>query len=96
MAVFLYRIIPPRPDFAETATREEGEMMGQHYLYLKALHEQGVLIFTGRTESGSIGISVFEAKDQAAAQAVSDGDPAKQAGVIDIVVEPFRIVDFAS
>ena len=94
MPVWLYRIIPPREDFALTLSAEEAGAMSAHFDYLKSLHAKGMLKLTGRTESGSIGLSIFEAEDLAAAQAVAENDPAKQAGVIDIVVELFRIVEF--
>lgn len=93
MAAFLYRILPPRADFAATITEAEMEVMGRHFAHLQTLHAAGKLRFVGRAENGDFGLAVFEAADEAEARAVADADPAVAEGLMRVEVHAFRIVD---
>lgn len=93
MAAFLYRILPPRADFAATITEAEMGVMGRHFAHLQSLHAAGKLRFVGRAENGDFGLAVFEAADEVEARAVADADPAVAEGLMRVEVHAFRIVD---
>ncbi|NGM44000.1 hypothetical protein G5B31_00465 [Rhodobacter sp. SGA-6-6] len=93
MPTFLYRILPPRADFAATVTEAEMAVMGRHFGYLQGLHAAGRLRFVGRAENGDFGLAVVEAADEAEARAVAEADPAVAEGLMRAEVHAFRIVD---
>lgn len=96
MSAFLYRILPPRADFAATITEAEMEVMGQHFGYLQNLHAAGKVHFVGRAENGDFGLVVFEATDMAEARSVAAADPAVAGGLMQVEVHAFRIVDMGA
>ncbi|MFB7891309.1 YciI family protein [Microbacterium sp. NPDC056044] len=93
MAQWLYRIVPTRPDMVVDATPDEQRIVGEHFAYLVALRDRGTLILAGRTQeaSGTFGITIFEADDEAAARGVMNADPAVAAGVFAASLHPYRI-----
>jgi RimJ/RimL family protein N-acetyltransferase/uncharacterized protein YciI len=94
MPTYLYRIQPTRSAMlAEGPTPEEARAIGAHFAYLQALAEAGRLFMAGRTlntDASSFGIALYEARDDAAAQAVLRDDPAVRHGVMRGEVLPFR------
>ncbi len=92
MAEWIYFIHPPRADFADTMTVEERAAFSAHYRRLADLTRSGVVVLAGPT-LGSIntGIVVFEAADEASAQAIMDADPVLVAGIARGELRPFEI-----
>ena len=75
-------------------TPQEAEIVSRHFAYLEALAERGVVILAGRTlntDESSFGIVIFQAESEEAAQAIMNGDPAVQAGVMRARLFPYRI-----
>jgi uncharacterized protein YciI len=92
MPHYLIRLRPSRPEMPVSPTPEEAEIVGRHFEYLKAAKETGKLFMAGRTITPPfIGIAVFEADDDAAAEAFLSGDPAIQEGVFNGSVQPFGL-----
>ena len=92
MAEWLYQIHPPRENFVETITDEEAAIMQVHAGYLGDLLEQGVLILAGPTFGRiNTGISVIEAADEEAAQAIMMSDPAITSGLMRPELRPMRV-----
>lgn len=93
MPQWLYRIVPARPDMVTDPTADEQRIVGAHFQYLVDLKARGVLILAGRTqeESGTFGITIFEADDEAGARAVMDDDPAVAAGVFAASLHPYAV-----
>ncbi|HEY9309464.1 MAG TPA: YciI family protein [Microbacterium sp.] len=93
MAQWLYRIVPSRPAMVSDPTPGEQRIVGDHFAYLVALRDRGILILAGRTQEaeGTFGITIFEADDEAAAREVMRADPAVATGVFDATVHPYRI-----
>jgi uncharacterized protein YciI len=94
---FIY-ILQLTPAYTEGKnwTTETEQILGQHFNYLKALYEQGVVKFVGKTEYGiehpdNRGITVFEAENQATADRIMQNDPCVINGIMTAVVHPFRI-----
>jgi uncharacterized protein YciI len=89
--------LQPKYTQQENWTDETNRIVGEHFNYLKSLFEQGIVKFVGKTEYGiehpdNRGISIFEAVDEAAANAIMQNDPCVINGVMTAVVHPFRIV----
>ena len=83
MAHWIYFLHAPREHFAETITDEEAAIMGRHADYLAALLDDGALLLAGPTLGRiNTGIAIFEAPDEAAAQAILDADPSIVEGLM--------------
>ena len=67
-AHFLAIYRPPRPTFGTDATEEEQRVIGEHFQYLKRLMAEGKLLIAGPCEDASMGLAVFEARDEAEAK----------------------------
>lgn len=78
MQGFVFRLVPPRPDFAFTLTPEERQTMEEHLAYLQGLMAEGKVVAFGPVldPEGPFGIGIVTAADQVAAQALADADPA--------------------
>jgi uncharacterized protein YciI len=75
---FVFRLIPPRHDFAFTMSEGERETMMAHIGYWSSLAEQGKALAFGPVNDprGPYGIGVVLAANDAEAAALRDGDPA--------------------
>ena len=92
---YLYRIIPTRLEMlTEGPTDEEAEITAQHFVYLKQLVDEGVVILAGRTINAmerTFGIVIFNAESKDAAVQIMQQDPAVHGGVMDAELFPYRI-----
>src|SRR5450755_1035793 len=77
MATFVFRLIAPRPTFALDMTDEEREIMGRHAAYWQPYLESGQMVVFGPVldDTGSWGLAVVEAEDEAELRAFAAGDP---------------------
>lgn len=82
MPLFLCRLNPPRPTFAEDMTDEERQMMGEHVGYWSGLLDAGRVVAFGPVAdpAGGWGVSIIDAPDEPAVQKMLDGDPVKSRG----------------
>jgi uncharacterized protein YciI len=79
---------------SEGPTAEEEAILAEHFNYLKALAEQGVVQLAGRTQTtdeSSFGIIIFRAETEAAARKIMNDDPAVREGVMLARFFPYRI-----
>jgi uncharacterized protein len=83
MTLFLFRLIPPRADFAQTMTPEEQQAMAEHMEYWQRLLADGRVVVYGPVADpeGVWGIGVVRAVDRAEALAIGERDPSVVAGV---------------
>jgi uncharacterized protein YciI len=90
---FLIRIQPVRPTFTSDITPAEQKIMGSHFAYLKKLAAEGKVVLAGPSDNGvkTFGIIVVEVASEEEAQAILEGDPSQQAGVMKGEVLPFHI-----
>jgi uncharacterized protein YciI len=74
---FLFRLLPPRPDFAFTMSEEERQAMLAHVEYWTGLAKAGSVAAFGPVadHAGPYGIGIVLAHDLAAAEALRDQDP---------------------
>ena len=92
MSTWIYFIHPPRDDFAATMTDAESEAWGRHWERIQRLFLDGSVVLVGPTLGRTnTGICVFEADDEAAAQAIMREDPAIAEGFATGELRPFRL-----
>jgi uncharacterized protein YciI len=75
MQPFVYRLLPPRPDFMTTMTDDERATMTAHVAYWSGLMGAGRVVGFGPVAAG-YGIGLVLAEDLADAEALRDADPA--------------------
>jgi uncharacterized protein len=94
-SLFLYKIQPVRPEMLSTGeTPEEEQAISEHFSYLQALTEAGVVLLAGRTLNtgvSSFGIVILAAGSELEARRVMLGDPAVAQRVMRAELYPFRI-----
>jgi len=78
MKGFVFRLIPPRPDFAFTMNDDESATMTSHVGYWSGLAAQGKALAFGPVNdpNGAYGIGIVLAENDAEALALRDSDPA--------------------
>jgi uncharacterized protein YciI len=83
MSLFLFRLIPPRADFAQTMTPEEEQAMAGHQEYWQQLLRDGRVVVYGPVADpeGVWGLGVVRAEDRAEVLEIGNGDPSVRAGV---------------
>lgn len=92
MSEWIYFLHPPRDDFAATMTDAEKEAWARHWARLQREFATGRVILVGPTLGHkNTGICVFEADDEAAAQAFMEEDPAIAGGFARGELRGFRV-----
>jgi len=83
MPTFVMRLQAPRPTFALDMNDEERAVMGRHAAHWQPFIESGQMVVFGPVldESGSWGLAVIEADDEAELQAHAQQDPVVTSGV---------------
>ena len=91
--IYVLRLVPRL--YADSAwTKEDEAAIGRHLDNFKEATKKGQLILAGRTtEPGdkTFGIAIFEAKDEAAARAFMQSDPAVAGGLMTAELHPFAV-----
>lgn len=91
--IYVLRLVPRL--YADSAwTKEDNMAISRHFARFQKAIETGELILAGRTkEPGdkTFGIAIFEAKDEAAARAFMESDPAVVAGLMTAELHPFAV-----
>ena len=77
MPTYVLRLIAPRPNFAQTMTDAEREIMGRHAAHWKPYLDRGEMVVFGPilTEDDSYGLAVVETDDEAALRDFVAEDP---------------------
>ncbi|MBY3616373.1 YciI family protein [Rhizobium bangladeshense] len=83
MAYFFLKLLSPRPTFPHDGTGEEIAAMKRHvdYWHRHALAGSAIVVGPVFEGEGAFGMAVVEVEDQAAAQALADGDPIIASGL---------------
>jgi uncharacterized protein len=81
--LFLFRLLPPRPDFAQTLTQAEQDAMQQHAAYWKRLLADGRVVVFGPVADpeGVWGLGVVRADTHEEVVTIAQRDPAITSGV---------------
>lgn len=76
------------------ATDADAARIGEHFRYLQALMQQGIVIVAGRTlnkDDECFGIVIFRADSEEAARSIMENDPAVSNGVMSSRLFPYRV-----
>ena len=87
---YLYKLLPPRPDFAFTMSPDEAAVMQAHGEYWDGLLARGTAVVFGPVAepSGAWGLGVLEVDDPADAERVREADPAVTSGRLTAELHP--------
>lgn len=88
---FVYIIKPKKENFNETGTEEEFNIMSEHFMHLKQLLKENVLILAGPELNAKFGIAVIEAENEEEAKKIMENDPAVKKGVMNAELYPYRV-----
>lgn len=95
---FLYTIQPTRyAMLTEGPTAQEATVISEHFEYLQALTEKGVVILAGRTlntDVSSFGIVILRAHDEQTARKIMEEDPAVKERIMQAQLYPYRVALF--
>jgi uncharacterized protein YciI len=82
MTTFVLRLKAPRPNFAQTMTDEEREIMGRHAAHWQPYLEAGRMVVFGPvlTDTDSFGLAVVEAEDEQELRDFAAADPVVTTG----------------
>ncbi|HET9818968.1 MAG TPA: YciI family protein [Rhodanobacteraceae bacterium] len=82
MKFFLYKLVPPRPNFIADISADETRLMHEHGLYWRELMGQGMVVAFGPVADpkGGYGIAILRLGDGVDPQPLAAGDPAIEAG----------------
>lgn len=88
MSTFVFRLKPPRPNFALDMSDEEQQIMGRHAAYWQPLVDAGRMVVFGPVldSTGSWGLGVVEADEEDEIRAFAAGDPVVTTGTAEIEV----------
>jgi uncharacterized protein YciI len=88
MSTFVFRLIGPRPDFAMTLSDEEREIMGRHAAHWQPLIDEGRMVVFGPVldSTGSWGLGVVEAADEASLREFAAQDPVVTSGTATVEI----------
>jgi uncharacterized protein len=88
MQEFLYRLQLVRGDMLRTGpTAVEQAIVAEHFAYLLGLHAKG-----RTTDENTMGLAVFRADSEDAAQQIVNADPVVAKGVMNATLYPFKVV----
>jgi uncharacterized protein len=83
MTLFLFRLIPPRADFAQTMTDDERATMAEHLTYWEQLMTDGKVLVYGPVADpeGVWGMGVLRVADRAEVLEIGERDPSVSSGL---------------
>ncbi|WP_018616129.1 YciI family protein [Segetibacter koreensis] len=75
---FVLKLLPNRPDFAETMTTEERNIMQQHVSYWKEYLDKGIMLVFGPVldPKGVYGLGIIAVDNEEQVKTLIDNDPA--------------------
>lgn len=91
---FFLRLIPPRPDFPLTMTKEERSIMQEHIVFWQDLLVKGICIVYGPVfdPKGAFGIGIIESEDDEIVKYIEKNDPSVKKGLNRFEVFPMKAV----
>ena len=88
MTTFVLRLTVPRSTFALDMTDDDREIMGRHAAHWGPLIDSGQMVVFGPVldATGSWGLGVIEAEDEAELRELASRDPAVTSGTADLQI----------
>jgi len=89
---FVFRLIPPRPTFAEDMTEGERDIMTQHAAYWTDKADKSIAIVFGPVldPKGVYGLGIIEVENEDQAHTLAAKDPAVESGLQRLEIYPMR------
>ena len=80
---YYFKLIPPRPTFAQDMTDEERALMKQHTAYFQQQFDAGKVLLYGpvMAPDGAFGVGILEVADESEARQFAENDPTVRAGL---------------
>src|SRR3954465_8699744 len=77
---FALKLLPSRPDFAQTMTDAERDIMQQHIVYWKKYMEEGVMLVFGPVldPHGAYGLGIIAVDSEDQVRGLLNNDPASK------------------
>jgi uncharacterized protein YciI len=91
MAEYLYLIHPFRHGFFDSPTKDEEAILDEHTTYLKNAAETGIVLLAGPCLDDTIGLVVFRAENNQAANSFMLNDPIVKKNIMVAELHPMRI-----
>jgi uncharacterized protein YciI len=91
MPEYIYLIHPYRNEFHTSPTPAEEAVMQEHFRYLKAAAEAGIVLLAGPCLDRTFGLIVFRAENDEAAHAFMFNDPSVRENVMAAELHPMRV-----
>jgi uncharacterized protein YciI len=90
---FHFKLIPPRPTFAQDASAEELAIMKKHSDYFDEQFRAGKLLLYGLVlaQEGAFGIGILEVENEAEAREFGENDPSVLAGLNRFEIAPMKV-----
>jgi uncharacterized protein len=91
---FLYRLLPPRPTFAQDMDPTEAEVMQRHFAYWQDLLDRELAVAFGPVlhPKDPWGLGLLDLDDEQGARAIGESDPAVETGTCTYEVVPMDLV----
>lgn len=91
---FLYRLLPPRPTFAQEMSPAEAKVMERHVAYWQDLLNRDVALAFGPVlhPDDPWGLGLLDLEDEQEARSIGDADPAVDSGTCTYEVVPMQII----
>ena len=80
---YVLKLNPSRPDFAQTMTGEEKDIMQQHIVYWKACMDKGVMLLFGSVldPNAVYGLGIVAVDNEEQVKELIDNDPASKINI---------------
>ncbi len=91
MPQFFYLIKPVNDWTNGEMTERDGQLMGEHFMYLKENLEKGKLMMAGPVIDRSMGIGIIETDTKEEAEEIGNNDPAVKAGIVTLELKEMRV-----
>ena len=90
---YFFKLIPPRPTFAQDMSDGEKVLMNEHGRYFQEQFTAGRVLLYGpvMATDGTFGLAILEVDDEAEARQFGENDPSVRAGLNRFEVYPMRI-----
>jgi len=90
---YFFKLISPRPTFAQDITDEEKRVMNQHGQYFQQHFAEGRVLLFGPVlaREGPFGIGILEVDDEAEARRFAENDPSVLTGLNTFEIHPMRV-----
>lgn len=90
---YFFKLIPPRPTFAQDLDEHERALMTAHGRYFREHFAAGRVLLFGpvMATEGAFGLAVLEVHEEAEAQRFGENDPSVRAGLNRFEVYPMQL-----